>query len=73
MGERRPLSAKLTDEAHRGWGDFAYANRVSIVALLEAIGQRLDRERQLWDDPLVQGTVEVARQITDERRVRRRA
>lgn len=66
---KRPLSAQLTPEAYKAWEDFAYQHRVTVVALLEAIGLLLAKKRSA----LGEDVVSLARQITEERRSRRRS
>lgn len=64
------LTVRLGDEARRGWAKGAHVTGCSITALLEAIGQELDR------DPtgvLARGedVIELARQVDEDRRKRR--
>ena len=76
---RRPLSVKLTREAFEAWEDFAYAHRVSIVAMLEAMGQMLLRDKGMWCGsyeqlpPNTKVMITEAQRITKERRSRRRS
>ena len=77
--DRKPLSVKLTREAFEAWEDFAYAHRVSVAAMLEAMGQMLLRDKRMWCGPFEQlppntkVMIAEAQKITQERRSRRRS
>jgi hypothetical protein len=63
---RRPIYARLTDEAWRGWDRVATRRNITLTAVLEAMGEALDTGYQLPDS-----VIERARDIDRERRSRR--
>lgn len=76
MEDRRAVTVRISQEAHAGFEEFCHRHRVSLPALLEAIGQQLHRREwkrsleKLVDDAQV--IVTMAQEITDERKKRRR-
>ncbi len=55
---RRPVHAYVTDDAHDEWNDAADLHGISVTAIIEVLGPRLDRI--LADDTTA---------VTDARRV----
>lgn len=61
------VTLRLTEEARRGLDRSARRVGVTLTAMVEAIGMRLDEEPDL----LQRHTVDLARRIDAERRARR--
>lgn len=66
----RRLSARVSDEARRGWDKLLDRHGVSFTAVIEATGRALDeRDGKLVYEP--DDVIEVARSIDRERFKRR--
>ena len=66
------VSARLSDNAHRGWHLFATVNGVSVTAVMEALGLSfLEREGQASDVGPARDIVAHARTIDAQRRFQR--
>lgn len=67
--DRRSVNAFLTDEARQGWTEFARTSHVTVSALLEVLGRRLNEGRP----PVLDSeAVAEARNIDGDRRSRRK-
>lgn len=62
--ERRSLQIRLTEDARAGWARLATAERVSMTALVEAIGLELAERRKVIADR----TIRRAASIDHDRR-----
>lgn len=65
--ERRPVKARLTDDAARGWDRICTQHNVTFTALMQALGEQLAQGDSLDVDAAVTRAHEVDR----ERRSRR--
>lgn len=62
---RRPIHAYVSDDAHDEWNDAADLHGISVTAIIEALGPRLDQI--LTEHP---GLVTDARRVFSARRKR---
>lgn len=66
MGAPKRIYGRVTEEAWGGWHGFATRHRVSVAALVQAIGEALAAGRRVITADVVERAAEVDR----ERRLR---
>lgn len=66
MSDRKPYPIRLTDEARAGWERLCTRERVTMTALVEAIGLEVADGRE----PVTVATIERAAAIDRERKNR---
>lgn len=70
--DRQPLNAYLSEEAYEGWRLFAASQRVTVTALLEAIGTVLVDVDEVRPPVWLRKVVRDAAAIDRDRRSRKR-
>ena len=64
---RRNLQLRLTEDARRGWDRFATSERVTVTALIEAIGLELRDGRKLFSARTVNRAAAIDRARSSRR------